>query len=78
MFFKLFWLDIEDEEDWNEEHLIFIKILNDMTSKHGTDAIVILSHEELRKILRETKAKGNKKGTNLPYYVSSDVKSLQF
>ena len=43
IFFKLLWLDPEDEEDWNEEHLIFIKILSGMASKHGIEAIVLLS-----------------------------------
>ena len=40
VFFNLFELDPLDEEDWNEEHLIFIKILSDMVSKHWIGAIV--------------------------------------
>ena len=56
IFFNLFELDPWGEEDLNEEHLIFMKILSSMASKHGTNAIDLLSCEELRKNLRGIKA----------------------
>ena len=77
IFFNLLWLDPEEEECWNEEYLIFIKIISDMASKHRIEAIVLLSHEEIRKILSEIKAKASKQGTNSPRCLSSDVRSLQ-
>ena len=78
IFFNLFWLDPEYEEDWNEENLIFMKILSDVASKHVTCAIVLLSHEELSEILRKIKSKANMQGTNHHFHLSGDVRSLQF
>ena len=78
IFLNLLELDPWDEEDWNENHLIFIEILSEMALKHGIGAIVLLSHEELREILREVQAKANSKDENLLFYLSIDVKQLQF
>ena len=47
-------------------------------SKHGIGAIVLLSHEELREILRKVQAKANSKDENLLSCLSIDVKQLQF
>ena len=77
IFFNLFELDPLDEVDWNENHLIFMDVLSEMALKHGTCAIVLLSHEELREILHEIKAKARKKHTHLTVCLSSDVRSLQ-
>ena len=49
-----------------------------MALKHGIGAIVLLSHEELMEILREVQAKASNKDTNLLFYLSVDVKQLQF
>ena len=54
--------------------MVFISVLSEIASKHGAEAIVLLSRDELREI----KAKADKKGTNLPRYLLGDVKSLQF
>ena len=78
IFLNLFELDPWDEEDWEENHLIFIEILSEMALKHGIGAIVLLSHEELMEILREVQAKASNKDTNLLFYLSVDVKQLQF
>ena len=51
-----------------------MSVLSDMASKHGIDAIVLLSCEELREI----KAKAHKQATNLPHYLIGEMKSLQF
>ena len=53
IFLNLFDLGPWDEEDWKEEHLVFMEILTEMALKHGIGAIVLLSREELREILRE-------------------------
>ena len=45
-----------------------------MALKHGTCAMALLSHEELREI----KDKANKQGTNLRHYLYGDVNSIQF
>ena len=78
IFLNLFDLGPWDEEDWKEEHLIFIEILSEMALKHGIGAIVLLSHEELDKILHEVQAKANNKDANLCFYLSVKVKQLQF
>ena len=52
IFLNLFELDPWDEEDWEEKHLIFMEILNEMALKRGTGAIVLMSHEALHEILR--------------------------
>ena len=67
-----------DEEDWKEDHLIFMEILSEMTLTSGICAIVLLSHEELREILREIKAKANKQDENLRFNLSGDANQLQF
>ena len=77
VFLNLFELDPWDEEDWEENHLIFMEILSEMALKHGIGAIVLLSHEELREILREVQAKAIDK-TNLCCHLSIKVKQLQF
>ena len=74
IFFNLFELDQEDEEDWNEENLVFMSVLSDIASKHRTYDIALLSHEELRGII----AKESKQDINLPHYLRGHVKSLQF
>ena len=74
IFLNLFELDPWDEEDWEEKHLIFMEILSEMALKHGIGAIVLLSHEELREILREVQAKANDKDTNFQFCISVDVK----
>ena len=74
IFFKLFELDPKDEEDWNEEHLVFISVLRDATSKHGAHTIDLLCYEEIREI----KSMSDKQGTNLPCYLLGDTKSIQF
>ena len=55
-----------------------MEMLSETVLKHGIGAIVLLSHEELREILREIKAKASKKDVNLPVYLTGYVKSLQF
>ena len=62
IFFNLFELDLEYEED-----SIFMIVLNDIASKHGTDATSILPHEDLRIT-----------GLNLPIHIAVEFKSLQF
>ena len=78
IFLNLFESDPWDEEDWNEKHLIFMEILSEMALKHGIGAIVLLSHEELREILREVQAKASDQGTSLCFYLSGKVNQLQF
>ena len=78
VFINLFELGPWDKEDWKEDHLIFIEILREIALKHGIDAIVILSHEELREILHEIQARASEQDTKLCFYLSGDVKQLQF
>ena len=55
-----------------------MQILSEIALKHGTGAIVLLSHEELRDVFCEIKAKARNQDMNLPFYLSSDVKHLHF
>ena len=69
IFFNLFELDLEDEED-----SIFARILKRKLSKYGVEAMVLLSFEELREI----KEKLDKQAENLPSCLFSKMKALQF
>ena len=60
-FFDLIELDPEDEEE-----KMFMSVLCDTTSEHGTDAIALLSCEDLLSM-----------DANLPFYLVEEVKSLQ-
>ena len=41
VFFNLFELNPEDEEDSNKEDSIFSSVLSDIVSKHGTDSAAL-------------------------------------
>ena len=56
IFFNLFELYRKYEEDWSEEHLVFMSILSHIASKYGTDAIALLSREELRETIAKARA----------------------
>ena len=61
LFFNLLELDLEDEEE-----SIFMSVVSDIDSKVGVEAIALLSCEDLRSI-----------GTNLPFCLAVEFKSLQ-
>ena len=61
LFLNFLELDPEDEE-WP----IFMSVLRDIASKHGTFDMPILSHEDLRRM-----------SANLPICLGVEVKSLQ-
>ena len=67
IFFNLFKLDPEDEEDSNEEDSSFMSILNDTSPKYGINTISLLPCEDLRSA-----------GLNLPILLAVKVKSLKF
>ena len=69
VFINLLQLDLDDEEE-----SIFIRILRDMMLENGIEAIVLLSYEDLRNI----KDQADKQGTGLPFYLVTEIKSLQF
>ena len=69
MFFNFFELDQDDEKTQHFQASYQKKCLKD-----GEDAVVFLSFEELREI----KAQSDNQAKNLPTYLFSEMKLLQF